>query len=130
MNKPIPKLRKAPQPPLSHLGATADSDRAKRPPLAAISRSGRNDLGGKQTWGPEHKEMAAVSKKRSVTKSFDGYQLEADLDRVRGKADHVEEETGIVHSAKPPRQGPRHLVPRGRAFLIFSAVGDLKSFSL
>jgi hypothetical protein len=34
MNKPIPKLRKAPQPPLSHLGATADSDRAKRPPLA------------------------------------------------------------------------------------------------
>jgi hypothetical protein len=38
--------------------------------LAAISRSGRNDRGGKQTWGPEHKEMAAVSKKRSVRKSF------------------------------------------------------------
>jgi hypothetical protein len=31
------KLRKAPQPPLSHLGATADSDRAKRPPLAEAS---------------------------------------------------------------------------------------------
>jgi hypothetical protein len=31
------KLRKAPQPPLSHLGATADSDRAKRPPLAEPS---------------------------------------------------------------------------------------------
>ena len=33
-NKPTPKLRKAPQPPLSHPGATPDSDRAKRPPLA------------------------------------------------------------------------------------------------
>ena len=28
-----PKLRKAPQPPLSHAGAPADADRAKRPPL-------------------------------------------------------------------------------------------------
>jgi hypothetical protein len=33
-NNPVPKLRKAPQPPLSHPGATPDSDRAKRPPLA------------------------------------------------------------------------------------------------
>jgi hypothetical protein len=40
MNRPIPKLRKAPQPPLSHLGATADSDRAKRPPLAEPSATG------------------------------------------------------------------------------------------
>jgi hypothetical protein len=32
-NKPAPKLRKAPQPPLSHAGAVPDSDRAKRPPL-------------------------------------------------------------------------------------------------
>ena len=31
--KPIPRLRKAPQPPLSHAGATADADRAKRPPV-------------------------------------------------------------------------------------------------
>jgi hypothetical protein len=30
----LPRLRKAPQPPLSHRGATPDSDRAKRPPLA------------------------------------------------------------------------------------------------
>ena len=35
---------------------------------ATISRSGRNDLGGEQTWGPEHKGMAAVSKKGSVVK--------------------------------------------------------------
>src|ERR1700686_1471382 len=34
------KLRKSPQPPLSHLGATADSDRAKRRPLAAPSSTG------------------------------------------------------------------------------------------
>lgn len=33
-NKPAPKLRKAPQPPLSHAGAVPDSDRAKRPPLS------------------------------------------------------------------------------------------------
>jgi hypothetical protein len=39
-NKPIAKLPKAPQPPLSYPGATPDSDRAKRPALsksAAIS---------------------------------------------------------------------------------------------
>jgi hypothetical protein len=34
INKLTPKLRKTPQPPLSYPGATADSDRAKRPPLA------------------------------------------------------------------------------------------------
>ena len=33
IKKPIPKLRKAPQPPLSHPGATPDSDRAKKPRL-------------------------------------------------------------------------------------------------
>jgi hypothetical protein len=33
-NKPKPKLRKAPQPPLSRIGAAPDSDRAKKPPLA------------------------------------------------------------------------------------------------
>lgn len=31
---PIPALPKAPQPPLSYLGATPDSDRAKKPRLA------------------------------------------------------------------------------------------------
>ena len=33
--KATPKLRKASQPPLSHPGATPDSDRAKKPRLAA-----------------------------------------------------------------------------------------------
>jgi hypothetical protein len=32
--KLIPKLHKAPQPPLSYPGAIPDSDRAKKPPLA------------------------------------------------------------------------------------------------
>jgi hypothetical protein len=36
-DKPLPKLRKAPQPPLSHLGATPDSDRAKKPGLVEPS---------------------------------------------------------------------------------------------
>jgi hypothetical protein len=34
INNPTPKLRKAPQPPLSYPGATPDSDRAKKPRLA------------------------------------------------------------------------------------------------
>jgi hypothetical protein len=33
-NKPIAKLPKAPQPPLSYPGATPDSDRAKKPALS------------------------------------------------------------------------------------------------
>jgi hypothetical protein len=37
INNSIPKLRKAPQPPLSRPGATPDSDRAKRPPLSESS---------------------------------------------------------------------------------------------
>jgi hypothetical protein len=36
-NKPIAKLHRAPQPPLSHPGATPDSDRARKPPLAEPS---------------------------------------------------------------------------------------------
>ena len=41
INKPIPKLSKAPQPPLSHPGATPDSDRAKKPPLADPAATGQ-----------------------------------------------------------------------------------------
>jgi hypothetical protein len=39
--KPIPKLRKAPQPPLSHPGAIPDSDRAKKPPLGETRATNR-----------------------------------------------------------------------------------------
>jgi hypothetical protein len=37
----IPKLHKAPQPPLSHIGAIPDSERAKRPPLAEPPATGQ-----------------------------------------------------------------------------------------
>jgi hypothetical protein len=40
LNKPRPKLRKAAQPPLSHPGATPDSNRAKKPPLTEPSSTG------------------------------------------------------------------------------------------
>ena len=39
-NKPTPKLRRAPQPPLSYTGGVPDSDRAKRPPLSEASAAG------------------------------------------------------------------------------------------
>jgi hypothetical protein len=38
--KRTPRLRKAPQPPLSYAGAVPDSDRAKRPPLSEASATG------------------------------------------------------------------------------------------
>ena len=41
ISKPMPKLRKAPQPPLSRAGAIPDSDRAKRPPLSEPSATGQ-----------------------------------------------------------------------------------------
>ena len=50
-SKPIPKLRKAPQPPLSHAGAIADSDRAKRPPLSEPSATGQELTPGDRVEG-------------------------------------------------------------------------------
>ena len=44
--KPIPKLRNAPQPPLSRAGAIPDRDRAKRPPLSGPSPSGEELIPG------------------------------------------------------------------------------------
>jgi hypothetical protein len=38
-NSPIPRLHKAPQPPLSHRGAAPDSDRAKKPRLTEPAAS-------------------------------------------------------------------------------------------
>ncbi|MGA9803937.1 MAG: hypothetical protein WA383_14960 [Terriglobales bacterium] len=40
INRLTAKLRKPPQPPLSHPGATADSDRAKKPRLVEPSATG------------------------------------------------------------------------------------------
>jgi len=39
-NKPVPKVRGVPQPPLSYPGATPDSERAKKPPLTEPSATG------------------------------------------------------------------------------------------
>ena len=39
-SKPVPKLHRAPQPPLSYPGATPDADRAKKPRLAEPSATG------------------------------------------------------------------------------------------
>jgi hypothetical protein len=50
-NKPTPKLRKAPQPPLSHAGAIPDSDRAKRPPLSEPSATGQELTPGDRVEG-------------------------------------------------------------------------------
>jgi hypothetical protein len=50
-NRPIPKLRKAPQPPLSHAGAIPDSDRAKRPPLSEASATGQELTPGDRVEG-------------------------------------------------------------------------------
>ncbi len=49
--KPIPKLRRASQPPVSHVGATPDSDRAKRPPLSEPSATGQELTPGDRVEG-------------------------------------------------------------------------------
>lgn len=49
------------------------------------SRSGRSDLGGEHTCGPEHQRMTAASKKRAVLKSLYGTWWSADPVRTRGR---------------------------------------------
>jgi hypothetical protein len=51
INKPIPKLRKAAQPPLSYPGGIPDSDRAKRPPLAQPTGGGQTLIPGDRVEG-------------------------------------------------------------------------------
>ena len=50
-NKPVRKLRKAPQPPLSYPGAVPDSDRAKRPPLSEAPATGQELIPGDRVEG-------------------------------------------------------------------------------
>ena len=50
-NKPVHKLRKAPQPPLSYPGAVPDSDRAKRPPLSEAPATGEELIPGDRVEG-------------------------------------------------------------------------------
>jgi hypothetical protein len=51
IDKSIPKLRKASQPPLSHAGAIPDSERAKRPPLSGSSVRGQELTAGDRVEG-------------------------------------------------------------------------------
>jgi hypothetical protein len=51
INNPIPKLHKAPRPPLSHPGAARDSDRARKPPLADPSATGQELTPGDRVEG-------------------------------------------------------------------------------
>jgi hypothetical protein len=57
------------------------------------SASGRNDPGGKQTWRPEHKEMAAAPKV-PVQKSLYGFSPNCQPRNRCGKAEAQWEETG------------------------------------
>ena len=50
-NKARPKLRRAPEPPLSHAGAIPDSDRARRPPLSEPSPTGQELTPGDRVEG-------------------------------------------------------------------------------
>jgi hypothetical protein len=50
-NKPISRLPKAPQPPLSYPGATADSDRARKPSLSEPSATGQELIPGDRVEG-------------------------------------------------------------------------------
>jgi hypothetical protein len=59
-HRPIPKLRNAPQPPLSHAGAIPDSDRAKRPPLSEPSATGQELSPGDRVEG-----LGKVGRRRS-----------------------------------------------------------------
>jgi hypothetical protein len=52
-NDPETKLEEAPQPPLSYPGATPDSDRAKRPPLAGPSTTDEELIPGDRVMGVE-----------------------------------------------------------------------------
>jgi hypothetical protein len=65
--KPIPKLRKAPQSPLSHAGAIPDSDRAKRPPLSEPAATGQelspgDRVEGLGNFGKPNGEFGAVER--------------------------------------------------------------------
>jgi hypothetical protein len=51
ISNPTPKLRKAPQPPLSHRGSTPDSERAKKPPLAEPVASAQDLIPGDRVEG-------------------------------------------------------------------------------
>ena len=76
-SNPIPKLRKAPQPPLSYPGATADSDRAKKPRLAEPPANDQDlnpgdRVEGLGNFGKPTGNSAQLSKLTKMTRSSNG----------------------------------------------------------
>jgi hypothetical protein len=76
-NKPIPKLRKAPQPPLPYAGAVPDTDRAKRPPLSEPSSTSqeltpRDRVEGLGYFGKPTGEIGTVERANERTQSSSG----------------------------------------------------------
>jgi len=77
INSPIPKLRKAPQPPLSYPGAIPDSDRAKRPPLAEAAATDQelspgDRVEGLGNFGTPTGEFGTVEQLTKMTRSSNG----------------------------------------------------------
>src|ERR1700682_5223857 len=79
-NKPILKLRNAPQPPLSHAGAIPDSDRAQRPLLPEPSATGQeltpgDRVEGLGTFGKPTGEFGTLSELAKRTRLSNGMMM-------------------------------------------------------
>ena len=72
-NNPKPKLQKAPQPPLSYLGATPDEDRLKRPTLAEPAATEQELTPGDRVEGlGNFGKPAQLNKLTTMTRSSNG----------------------------------------------------------
>lgn len=102
-NKTTTKLRNAPQPPLSHAGAVADVDRAKRPPLvqppAPHSQLNPGDrVEGLANFGKPTGEFGTVEK----TNEDDALVKWDDDGRMRLGQPWLKKVSGKVHPLRKP----------------------------
>jgi hypothetical protein len=76
--------------------------------MAAMCRGhiGRSDLGGEQSWRPEHKGMTAAPKTSSALKSLCGCCGKADLLSIRGRPMFLWEGTGKCTIGTHRGKGP------------------------
>jgi hypothetical protein len=72
------------------------------------SRSGGSNLGGEQTWWPEHNGMSATSKSEPRKVAFVD-QSGKPTQPSKGKAEDVGEVNRRMHPMGPPGQGTRQL---------------------
>src|SRR5215831_12296872 len=85
----------------------------KAPAALRQYRSGRYDLGGEQTWRPEHYEISAASKDHP-TRSRDSWDRRGKpTHSVLGKADDIVEETGESTRCNALRGDGPHLPNEG-----------------